>query len=490
MLSKLFKKKETNPIKELSFEDYLTSFVDIKDRPPKSTSLVKEKLNEVFSDSMDFSERDFHLLSGKSTYICYFSALISRQQLESSVIKPLLQHRDKIYSADDLGSILTVAKYETVTNWKMAIDNILDGNILLHIDNLDPIILFLADKNERTPNDPTTEYQVYGAKFGFIENSLSNVGIMRQFIKDPRLKTKGYEMGVVSKTQVAVVYMEQYCQPEVIQHLDTLLKSYSKEHLLSSGQLTKYISKHPNSIFPQATMSERPDHASFALIQGKALIFIDNSSFCVITPVTLLDLMETSEDHFFLIRWNLLFIRLLRMASLFIGTILPALYVALVAFQPELIPTTLTINVAQSRVQIPLPATAEALLMMFALDVLIEASIRLPSFVGQTIGIVGGLVIGTAAVEAGIVSHTMVIVIAFTAIALFTVPSWEFVSSWRIIRYLLLGVSTVLGLYGLTLAVGFLLIHLCKLDSMNKPYMYPVAPFDAKQFKTFFLPKR
>ncbi|MBU9721432.1 MULTISPECIES: spore germination protein [Bacillaceae] len=490
MFSKLMKRKQGDPINELSFEEYLSTHTNIHDHLPRSTISVKQKCNEIFSESFDFSERDFHLLTGRSVYICYFSALISQPQLEESVIKPLLQHVDYINNTEHLGSILTVTKYEFVTDWKMAVESILDGNILLHVDQLDPIIVYLAEKQDRTPGDPTTEYQVYGAKFGFIEDSRKNVGIMRQFIKDPRLKSKGYEIGVVSKTQVAAVYLDQYCQPEVLDHLDQLLNSYHKEHLLSIGQLTKYISKHPNSIFPQATMSERPDLVALSLIQGKVALFIDNSTFCVVTPVTLMDLIETSEDHFFLVKWNLLFIRLLRLASLFIGTILPALYVALVAFQPELIPTTLTISVAQSRVQIPLPATAEAFLMMFALDVLIEASIRLPSFVGQTIGIVGGLVIGTAAVEAGIVSHTMVIVIAFTAIALFTMPSWEFVSSWRIIRYLLVGVSTLLGLYGLTLAVGFLLIHLCKLDSMNKPYMYPFAPFDGKRFKTFFLPKR
>ncbi|MDQ0255732.1 hypothetical protein J2S74_003114 [Evansella vedderi] len=490
MFGKLFKKKENNPIQKLSFENYLATVVDIHAELPKSTVTVKEQMDIIFSDTSDFTERKFHLKSGRSVYICYFSALISQPQLEASVIKPLIQNDVNFRDADDLGNILSVTKYEQTVNWKGTVENILDGNIVLHIDQLNPIILFLAEKTGRNPTDPTTEYQVYGAKFGFIEDSRKNIGIMRQFIKDPRLKSRAYDIGVVSKKQAAILYLEQYCQPEVVEHLDSLLNSYNKEHLQSIGQLSKYISKHPNSLFPQATMSERPDLVSFALVQGKVVIFIDGSAFCAITPITFMDLLETSEDHFFLSRWNLLFIRFLRIVSMFIGTILPALYVSLVAFQPELIPTTLTISVAQARVQIPLPATAEAFLMMFALDVLIEASLRLPSFVGQTIGIVGGLVIGTAAVEAGLVSHTMVIVIAFTAVATFTSPSWEFVSTWRIIRYLLVAIAAMLGLYGLVLAVGFLLVHLCKLDSMNKPYMYPLAPFDGKELKAFFFPKR
>ncbi|ADU30478.1 spore germination protein [Evansella cellulosilytica] len=490
MFNMLFKKKQQQPIKNLSFDHYISSYVNKDAALPVSSIVVKQQFNEIFKDSVDFSERDFQLETGRSVYICYIAGLINNDQLEETVIKPLLMNAQNLSNVHDLGNVFTVTKYKTATSWKEAIDNILEGCIVLHIDQQEPIIIYLPHKNERSPQDPTTEYQVYGAKLGFVESSRKNIGIVRQFIKDPRLRCKEYQLGQVSGTHVSVMYFDGYCQPEVIQHLDSLLSSYNNEHLLGTGQLTKYISKHPYSLFPQTQKTERPDLVAFSLVQGKAIIFMDNSTFAIISPVTLMDMIETSEDRAFFVPWNLFFIRILRLISLFIGTILPALYVSLVAFQPELIPTNLTISVAQARINIPLPATAEAYLMMFALDVLVEASIRLPSFVGQTIGIVGGLVIGQAAVEAGLVSNTMVIVIAFTAIATFTLPSWEFVNSWRITRYLLVTAAAFLGLYGLVLAVGFLLVHLCKLDSMNKPFMYPFAPFDAKGIAHFFMPKR
>ncbi|MCD8509288.1 MAG: spore germination protein [Bacillus sp. (in: Bacteria)] len=467
----------------------MSKYVDVYAALPTSTITVKNQMNAIFTENYDYTERNFHLKNSRSVYISYFSGLIKQDLLEQSVIKPLLE-AEFIPTAQELGTIISVTHYESVKTWKDAVAGVLEGNVLLHIDQLDPVIIFLANKKERSPNDPTTDYQVYGPKMGFIEDGEANIAMLRQFIKDPRLKTRQYDLGTVSNTKVSVIYLEQYCEQQVIHHVDTKLKTFDRENLFNYGELSKYLNEHPYSIFPQTSLSERPDKVAYSLLQGKIILFIDNSTFCAIAPVTLMDMIETSEDQAFLGRWNLLFIRCLRLVCLFLGTTLPALYVSLVAFQPELIPTTLTISVAQARVNIPLPATAEAFLMMFALDVLTEASIRLPSFVGQTIGIVGGLVIGQAAVEAGLISNTMVIVIAFTAICIFTLPSWEFVNSWRITRYLLVCASALLGLYGLVLATGFLLLHLCKIESLNKPYMFPFAPFDRKRAMAFLFPKR
>ncbi|SDZ58287.1 spore germination protein KA/spore germination protein [Evansella caseinilytica] len=485
------KNKKNRKIPSLSCANYLRSYIAVDEKPPTEIHEVKQHITAIFSNSFDFAKRTFRMRDGCGVFLCFISGISSENDLEEQVIKPLL--KQDIRSGDVInqpGTYISVSKFSKPQNWQHLIDAILDGNILLHIDGAEPVILQLADKQERSIMDPTTEYQVYGPKIGFIETSKTNIGILRQFIKDPRLKTLNYQIGTLTKTQVALAYLEEYCQPGMVKYIDNKLTAYNKDSLLTQGELTKLISKDPYSIFPQATLTERPELAAFSLIQGKIVLFVDNTTFCIVAPVTFMDMLETSEDQIFLVPWHLTFLRVMRLVSLFVGTTLPALYVALVAYQPELIPTTLTITVAQSRVQIPLPAAAEAFLMMFALDVLVEASIRLPSFVGQTIGIVGGLVIGQAAVDAGIVSNTMVIVIAFTAIATFTLPSWEFVNSWRIVRYALVISSSLIGLYGLVLAVGFLLVHLCKLESMDRPYMYPIAPFDMKTLLTFFYPKR
>ncbi len=223
-----------------------------------------------------------------------------------------------------------------------------------------------------------------------------------------------------------------------------------------------------------------------ALGQGKLVLFIDNSAFCNIMPISLLSFYQPSDDNDQASTWNIFFIRFLRLASLVISIIMPSLYVALVAFHPELIPTTLAMTIVESRNNIPLPAALEAILMMFALDILVEASIRLPNIIGQTVGIVGGLVIGQAAVDAGIVSSIMVIVIALTAIASFTVPSWELASSWRLVRYCILIVSSFMGLYGMTLGLCVVLLHLCSIESFSKPYLTPLAPLNIRKLLDIF----
>lgn len=488
----VFKKKQKKISEVLSYDEYLSGIYDINAPLPADLDQAKQLFKTAFSNSFDFTEREFTLSCGKEVYLCFINAMISENKLEYSVIEPLLKNsgRIKLQKAADFGSILTIAEFEKADSWKTTVRNLLDGNILLYAEYCDPIILYLAEPLERSLQDPTTEYQVYGTKIGFIENQHSNVGLIRQFIKDPRLKTKEYRLGEVSNTGVSLVYLEQYCEPSVVKHVDQLLNSYDKDHLITAGELNKYISRHPNSIFPQVTMSERPDVAAYSLLQGKVVLFIDNFTFSVIAPITFMDMLETTEDHAYFVPWNLAFIRILRLICLVISTTLPALYVSLVAYQPEMIPTELMISVAQSRAQIPLPANAEAFLMMFALDVLVEASMRLPSFVGQTIGIVGGLVIGTAAVEAGLISNIMVIIISFTAVAIFTLPSWEYVSSWRIVRYGLVASAATLGLYGFVLAIGFLYMHLSKLDSLNKSYLYPISPFYPRQILNFFKPRK
>lgn len=252
------------------------------------------------------------------------------------------------------------------------------------------------------------------------------------------------------------------------------------DHLVNLGQLNKKITLYPTSLFPQVHQTERPDYVAFSLTEGKIAILMDNSTFCGVLPVGLFDLYITSGDYGYTSFWNTSYVLFIRYVCTILATALPALYVSLVAFHPELLPETLALSIAESRLNIPLTAPGEAFLMMFALDILVEASMRLPSNVGQTIGIVGALIIGTAAVEAGIVSTLMVIVISFTAIASFTSPSWELVSSLRITRYGLLFISSLFGLYGFVLGFCLIYIHLCNIDNFSRPYLAPFSPIVQK----------
>ena len=485
MISK-FKNKYIKklPNKKPVSEDYYRRKIGVEEETlPTDSNILKASLNKIFEHSADFRTRTIGLPSGQTVYLYYIEGLNDKERLEANVIRPLvhLTEQENKEVIDSVDEVIYGINYIEPKSWKELIDYCLSGYIICHIENRLPVVLSLQKVEKRSLSEPTTEQQVYGPKIGFVEDSRTNVVLLRKYIKDPRLCVKEYQVGSMSATSVAVVYLDEYVDEELLNKIDEKIKGYQNDQLFVSNTLTLSIVERPLSLFPQVQKSERPDQAAFALGQGKVIIIVDNSTFCHIVPTTLFSFYEKSDDNDIGSVWNLTFLRLLRFISLIVATTFPALYVSLVAFHPEMIPTTLALTMAESRNNIPFPAAVEAVMMMFALDVLVEASIRLPHFIGQTIGIVGGLVIGQAAVEAGIISSTMVIVIAFTAIAAFTSPSWEMTGSWRIVRYLLLFFASIFGLYGLTIGICLLLMHLCALTSFNKPYFSPLTPFNPKE---------
>ncbi|WP_142302879.1 spore germination protein [Bacillus sp. FJAT-45350] len=488
MLRRLMKKRkaQTSTFTKHDYNDFLRYKIGITELNilPNSVEELKVILERVFDNSDDFSVRSMELPSGQKVFFYYVAGLIDADRMEEAVIRPIVNHGEKNphEKLTHVGSLNYEVNYITVDSWPDLIQLCLQGHVICQISDQKPVVLSLEKLEKRSLSEPTTEQQVYGPKIGFIEDSRTNVGLVRRIIVDPRLKVKQFHVGSLTHTAVAVMYLEEYVDNEVLEEVLKKIPQYENDFLISSYALERSLIEHPNSLFPQFQKSERPDQVAYALSQGKIVIAINNSTFSLILPATMWSFYERSDDNDEGSPWHVFFIRMLRISSLIIATTFPALYVALVAFHPEMVPTTLALTMAESRNNIPFPAAIEAFIMMFALDVLVEASIRLPSFIGPTIGIVGGLVIGQSAVEAGIISSTMVIVIAFTAIAAFTSPSWELASSWRVIRYLFLLAASLLGMYGLTLAICVLAMHLCALTSMNKPFLSPMAPFNFREF--------
>lgn len=488
------KNKGTNTNKnsdtEYDYKDFLNQKIGLasEDYLPTEQQELDAILHKIFSDSTDFMTKQLTLPSSQLVTMYYISGLVDIDLLHNSVIKPFMQ-RNEQNNNSTVGHVTDViysTKIKEPQNWKKMIQSCLDGNVICHIHGQKPVTIGIDSKEKRGIAEPETEYQVYGPKIGFIENSRTNVAIMRNFIRDPRLKVKEYNLGSLSHTHVAVLYLEEYVDPELRDLVLARIEKIDEDNLVNSNQLEHQLVDYPMSIFAQTKKTERPDHCSFSLSQGKMVVIADNSTFALIIPTTLMDFYETSEDHYYK-PMTRTFLRILRFISLFLAATFPALYVSLVAFHPELLPTTLALTLAESRIKIPFPPAVEAFMLMFALDVLIEATMRLPSVVGQTIGIVGAIVLGSAAVEAGIVSNVLVIIISFTAISSFTVPSWEMAQTWRIVRYILLLFSTFLGLYGLVLGVCLITIHLCHLHSFSKPYYSPLSPFNPKEFLNVFI---
>lgn len=437
---------------------------------PVNTEEFSSGLGVIFENTDDFIYRKINI-QNKHCYIYYLNGLSNQERLE----KIILMGSEKIIGEEEFINNLNKVEHMEPMTWEECVKDCLSGRVIVHLEGKKPISISVQQKEKRSLTEPTTEYQVYGPKIGFIEDSRVNIALMRRFIQDPRLKVKEYSIGSLSNSHVGLIYLEEYVDKDVLKLVMSSLEQVEIENLIDGAQLAKEIVDFPNSVFPQIYQTERPDIASFSLSKGRIVIFVENSTFCIVLPVTLFTLLEISTDNF-RVALDMTFLRALRIVSIFVATILPGLYISLVGYHPELLPTTLALTIADSRNNIPFPVFTEAFLMIFALDVLVEASMRLPSFVGQTIGIVGGLVIGQAAVQAGLVSTTMIIVSSSTAIASFTLPTWDLISSWRLCRYLLLVCAGVLGVYGLVLGIAFITLHLCNLRSFGHPYLKPATP--------------
>ncbi|MGA9174209.1 MAG: spore germination protein, partial [Thermoactinomyces sp.] len=277
-------------------------------------------------------------------------------------------------------------------------------------------------------------------------------------------------------------YMQHLANPELIEKVDQRLRAISTDTILSPGFIQEYIEDHPFSPFPQALNTERPDRTMANLMEGRVAIFSEADPTALIIPTTLFAFYQTPDDYHS--RWIVgSFVRLIRFSAFLIAFILPAFYITVVSFQPEILPVNLGYSIQSTLQTIPFPPVMEALLMELTMELIREAGIRLPSPVGQTIGIVGGLVIGDAVVKAGFISYTMIIVVALTSIASFVVPSNDMSTSIRVLRFPLMISAALFGIIGILFGVMAIIIHLCKLNSFGTPYLSPIIPLRIRDLK-------
>ena len=369
--------------------------------------------------------------------------------------------------------VIAIGEMTEVKTFQEIFDAVLLGDTILLMDGND-IALQASTKGfpSRGVSEAKTEVVVQGPKDAFTEIGATNIVLIRRRIRDTKLKVKRTKVGKRSKTDVAILYMEDIVRKEILQEVEYRINQIDIDVILDSGYIDQLLENRWLSPFPQLQMTERPDKAASALLEGRVVIVIDNTPFVVIAPATLNVFFQASEDYYD--RWEIMsFIRLIRYCAGFLAVALPGLYIALTVFHPSMLPTNLALKIAETRQNIPFPAVGEILIMELAFELLREAGIRLPSPVSSTIGIVGGIIIGQAAVEAGIVSPSVVIVSALTGICTFVIPNIALVSGLRLTKYIVLIFSAFLGLYGFWLALILMLIHMASLKSFHIPFLYP-----------------
>lgn len=442
-------------------------------------------LQPIYTDCRDVVFRSFVISGNTEAVLVYFEGLANAEEINDNVLTPLMavNPADLLEVKRLAEKHLSVAKVQYVQTFPECIEHISTGNTLLLIDHFDQgIILSLTKFDKRSIQEPTAESVVRGPRQGFTESLQVNISMLRRIIRSPLMKFHSVKVGRYTQTEVSIAYITGLAEESLIDEVKTRLRRIDIDGVLDSGYVEEFIEDAPFSPFPQIISTERPDVASSSLLEGRVAILTEGSPFALIAPVTLFSLLQASEDYYerFLIGTV---IRWLRYFLLTVSLLLPSVYVALLTYHQEMVPTTLLIHIASAREQLPFPALVEALMMEITFEALREAGIRLPKQVGSAVSIVGALIIGDAAVSAGLVSPPMVMVVAFTGIASFTTARYNAAGAFRFLRFPLIILAGTLGLLGVMWGVLLIIIHLCTLRSFGVPFMSPIAPGMRKEWK-------
>ncbi|MFD1953031.1 spore germination protein [Paenibacillus thailandensis] len=443
---------------------------------------INEKvLRETFQSCSDIIFR--FICNSPKVLLVYVDGLIDNKMLDMIVLMPLL-HDGASGDPNDFPisgqliqeQLLAVAQVQTVSTFNDVVNGILRANIVLLVDGENKAIIGdLKGFEKRGVEEPEAEISVRGPRDGFTETLRINTSLIRRRIRSTKLKMESLTLGRVSQTDIVIAYIEGIVSDTILEEVRTRIGRIRIDGVLESGYIEEFIEDAPWSPFPQIQNTERPDIVCASLLEGKVAILVDNTPFALIVPMTFWTGLQAVEDYYERSIYTT-FVRLVRYSLFNIALLLPSLYVALSTFHQQLIPTNLLISIANSREGVPFPTFVEALLMEFMFEGLREAGIRLPKAVGSAVSIVGALVIGQAAVQAGIVSAPVVIVVATTGIASFAIPRYNFGTAYRLLRFPMLILAGVLGLYGIISGLFLMIIHLLGLHSFGVPYMSPVIP--------------
>ncbi|MFC5652676.1 spore germination protein [Paenibacillus solisilvae] len=451
--------------------------------PIQSMEQVKSHLHDAFGGTEDLALVTV-LIGAEEGLLCYLKTMTSVTFMMENVIKPLsllrqgegeqdgvnrLQYlKEKCYgglSGEFLSDIQALPKHLTAGKAGLWIHGVTSM-----------LILDVMELISRSVDEPTTQTVVRGPKEGFTESAQTNMSLIRRRLANEHLRFDKYTLGAQSGTDVYAAYIEGQVDDKVLRKVKRCLSSNKVKSLFDSGSLEEMISSSPFSLFPLSYNSERPDAICALLLERRIAVIVNGSPFVLAVPAVMNDFFKSPEDYY---QWFAFgtFTRMLRYLAFLFSLYIPSLYVAVTSYQQELIPTALLTSIAAQREGVPFPAVIEILAMEITFDILREAGTRMPRVVGQAISIVGALVLGEAAVQAGIISNINVIVVSLTAISGFVAPVYTFGANVRLMRFGFIILASILGLFGVIIGTVFLLIHLARLESFGVPYLSPFSPF-------------
>jgi hypothetical protein len=421
--------------------------------------------------------------------VIYVDGMIDKYLLEEFIVNPLVTSGNISIKKSDITSsyvkekIFSSGRIDEFTTFDTIIYELLSGSTIIFVDGLSSsFVISNNDIKGRNIEKPDSEQIVRGAKEAFVENLYTNIILVRKRLKTPDLNVELLNIGKRSKTTIAVVYIKGIINAELPGTITEELKKIDIDGIIGSGQIEQFIQKHKWTVFPQVLATERVDRIVGSLMDGRAGIIIDGTPYSLIVPTTFSMFLTAMDDYQGRTIITTL-LRMLRYAGFWLCCTISATYLALTNYNPGLIPTSLVLSITGSRVGLPFPMAFEIIFMEMALYFIQEATMRLPKTIGQSIGIVGALVIGQAVVQAGIVSPTIVVIVSISALASFTQPNYTLSLATIVIRLFFIIWSMFFGLFGVMLAAILVLIHAASLESFGIKYLSDYSPYDKETLK-------
>ncbi|MBD2871432.1 spore germination protein [Paenibacillus arenilitoris] len=449
-------------------------------------------VEDMIGANADAVIRRFHMFGKYPAAMFYFCNMVNQTSIHSDLLKPLMYPPPHI-DADDIGLdrlkdvIMNDALYYTGSKLenKLAalVENVLRGSTVIAVDGIrEAIVVETRSIEKRSIDQPATEQVIRGPREGFIEPIGTNIALIRYRLQSADLRIESSEIGRRTKSKVAVCYMEGITNPKLVEEVNKRLSKIDIDGVMDSGYLEQFIEDNHLSPFPQVQYTERPDKIVANLLEGRVAILVDGSPLALVVPTVFSQFYQTVEDYTerFLMMSA---IRLARLVALMFSLVFPSIYVSIISFNPELIPTEFAVAVAGGRAGVPFPAVVEVLIIEVSMEVLREATIRLPQQVGGALSIVGVLVIGQAAVAAGFASPITVVIIALTTIGSFATPAYNAALALRLLRFPLIFMAGIFGLYGVMIGLILIANHLLSLKSFGVPYLSPLVPGDFQGMK-------
>lgn len=415
--------------------------------------------------------------------------MIDERLFLQEILTPLQELKDEMISLEALaGRHLHAAQFEYVETVEDACRKLLGGSSLLLIEG-DPRALTIAIPalEWRPIEEPKAEAVVRGSHEGFVESIDTNVTLLRRKLPDPALRFEITTVGQKTRTRIGLFYIEGLTDPDIVEQVRKRLKEIETEMILESGFIEEFIETEPQSFFPTVGNTEKPDKAVAKLMEGRVVILTDGTPMALTVPYLFMEGFQSPEDYYSR-PYYVSMVRLIRHLSFYIATFFPALYIATQNFHKEMLPELLLASIAAARQGVPFPLVMETIFMLLTFEILREGGIRMPRPLGQAISIVGALILGEAAVNAGIVGTPTIIVVAVSGITTFVIT--PFSDTATLLRFILLIPASIVGLYGLLIAALALFVHLTSLRSFGVPYFAPLAPVLFGDWKDLFIRTR